>query len=154
MVRARSGSWGTALLTGESRLGAGAGELAQRELDHGQQRLWRIGAKPAPYGDPCRRGDRSGENLRPHIGSGIGAGPLGDRRGERLLHLGVDLQVLAADRGRAHNQLDRAHQLRVKRTAIAARLGAEFAEFPGGHLAPMELPVPFAAGLCDVFGRL
>ncbi len=36
-------------------------------------------------------------------------------------------------------------------TAIAARLGAEF---PGGHLAPMELPVPFAAGLCDVFGRL
>ena len=39
MVRARSGSWGTALLTGESRLGAGAGELAQRELDHGQQRL-------------------------------------------------------------------------------------------------------------------
>ena len=89
MVRARSGSWGTALLTGESRLGAGTGELAQRELDHGQQRLRRVGAKPAPHGDPCRRGDRSGENLRPHIGSGIGAGPLGDRRGERLLHLGV-----------------------------------------------------------------
>ena len=65
MVRARSGSWGSALLTGESRLGAGAGELAQRELDHGQQRLWRVGAKPAPHGDPCRRGDRSGENLRP-----------------------------------------------------------------------------------------
>jgi hypothetical protein len=39
-------------------------------------------------------------------------------------------------------------------TAIAARLGAEFAEFPGGHLAPMELRVPFAAGLRDVFGRL
>jgi hypothetical protein len=39
-------------------------------------------------------------------------------------------------------------------TAIAARLGAEFAEFPGGHLAPMELPAPFGAGLCDVFGRL
>jgi hypothetical protein len=39
-------------------------------------------------------------------------------------------------------------------TAIAARLGAEFAGFPGGHLAPMEFPVPFAAGLCDVFGRL
>ena len=38
--------------------------------------------------------------------------------------------------------------------AIAARLGAEFAGFPGGHLAPMELPVPFAAGLRDVFGRL
>lgn len=36
-------------------------------------------------------------------------------------------------------------------TAIAARLGAGF---PGGHLAPVELPVPFAAGLCDVFGRL
>ena len=92
MVRARSGSWGTALLTGESRLGAGAGELAQRELDHGQQRLCRVGAKPAPHGDPC--------------------------------------------------------------TAIAARLGAEFAEIPGGHLAPMELPAPFAAGLRDVFGRL
>jgi hypothetical protein len=39
-------------------------------------------------------------------------------------------------------------------TAIAARLGAEFAEFPGGHLAPMELPVPFAAGLRDAFGWL
>jgi hypothetical protein len=39
-------------------------------------------------------------------------------------------------------------------TAIAARLGAGFAGFPGGHVAPMEFPVPFAAGLCDVFGRL
>jgi hypothetical protein len=39
-------------------------------------------------------------------------------------------------------------------TAIATRLGAEFADLPGGHLAPMELPVPFAAGLRDVFGRL
>lgn len=39
-------------------------------------------------------------------------------------------------------------------TAISARLGAEFAGFPGGHLAPMELPVPFAAGVRDVFGRL
>jgi hypothetical protein len=38
--------------------------------------------------------------------------------------------------------------------AIAARLGAEFAEFPGGHLAPMGLPAPFAARLRDVFGRL
>jgi hypothetical protein len=39
-------------------------------------------------------------------------------------------------------------------TAIAARLGAALAGFPGGHLAPTELPVPFAAGLRDVFGRL
>jgi hypothetical protein len=39
-------------------------------------------------------------------------------------------------------------------TAIAARLGAEFAGFPGGHPAPVELPVPFAAGLRDVCGRL
>ena len=39
-------------------------------------------------------------------------------------------------------------------TATGARLGAEFAGFPGGHLVPMELPVPFAAGLRDVFGRL
>ena len=38
-------------------------------------------------------------------------------------------------------------------TAIAARLGAGFAGLPGGHLAPMELPVPFAAGPRDVFGR-
>jgi hypothetical protein len=28
------------------------------------------------------------------------------------------------------------------------------AEFPGCHLAPMELPAPFAPGLRDVFGRL
>jgi hypothetical protein len=39
-------------------------------------------------------------------------------------------------------------------TAIAARLGAEFAGFSGGHLAPMVFPVPFAAGLRDFFGRL
>jgi hypothetical protein len=39
-------------------------------------------------------------------------------------------------------------------TATGARLGAEFAGFPGGHLVPMELPVPFAAGLRDVSGRL
>lgn len=39
-------------------------------------------------------------------------------------------------------------------TAIAARLGAEFAQFPGGHLAATEFPMPFAAGLRDVFGRL
>jgi hypothetical protein len=39
-------------------------------------------------------------------------------------------------------------------TAIAARLDAEFAEFPGGHLAPREVPVPFAAGLRGVFGWL
>jgi hypothetical protein len=38
--------------------------------------------------------------------------------------------------------------------AIAARLGAQSAGFPGGHLAPMELPAPFAARLRDVFGRL
>jgi hypothetical protein len=38
--------------------------------------------------------------------------------------------------------------------AIAARLGAEFAGFLGGHLAPVELPVPFAAELRDVLGRL
>jgi hypothetical protein len=39
-------------------------------------------------------------------------------------------------------------------TAIAARLGAAFAGFPGGHLAPMELTVPFVAWLRDVCGRL
>jgi hypothetical protein len=48
MVRARSGSRGPALLTGESRLGTGAGELAQRELDDGQRRLRRVGAKLHP----------------------------------------------------------------------------------------------------------
>ena len=38
--------------------------------------------------------------------------------------------------------------------AIAARLGAEFAGFSGGHLGPVELPAAFAAGPRDVFGRL
>jgi len=32
-------------------------------------------------------------------------------------------------------------------TVLAARLGAEFAEFPGGHDAPVEIPVDFAAAL-------
>ena len=162
MVHARSGSWGTALLTGESRLGAGAGELAQRELDHGQQRLWRVGAKPAPHGDPCRRGDRSGENLRPERELGI---PDQVRMQSFIRYL-PDLDLIAASRipvalaagmdtialaERADLRHDPFHR---PCTAIAARLGAEFAEFPGGHLAPMELPAPFAAGLRDVFGRL
>lgn len=39
--------------------------------------------------------------------------------------------------------------------AVLLRPGTVLApEFPGGHLAPMELPAPFAAGLRDVFGRL
>jgi hypothetical protein len=32
--------------------------------------------------------------------------------------------------------------------------GRRVRRVPGGHLAPMELPVPFAAGLRGVFGRL
>lgn len=38
--------------------------------------------------------------------------------------------------------------------AIAERLGAEFAEVPGGHSAPAEVPGPFAAALRELFGRL
>jgi hypothetical protein len=64
------------------------------------------------------------------------------------LAAGTDTIALA---GRADLRHDSFHR---RCTAIAARLDAEFAEFPGGHLAPVELPVPFAAGLRDVFGRL
>jgi pimeloyl-ACP methyl ester carboxylesterase/DNA-binding transcriptional MerR regulator len=38
-------------------------------------------------------------------------------------------------------------------TAIAGRLGAEFAEFPGGHTAPMEIPAEFAARLRSLLAR-
>jgi pimeloyl-ACP methyl ester carboxylesterase len=38
--------------------------------------------------------------------------------------------------------------------AIADRLGAEFAEFPGGHQAPLEIPGPFAAALRALFERM
>jgi acetyltransferase/esterase len=38
--------------------------------------------------------------------------------------------------------------------AIAERLGAEFAEVPGGHAAPLEVPGPFAAALHGLLGRL
>jgi pimeloyl-ACP methyl ester carboxylesterase len=37
---------------------------------------------------------------------------------------------------------------------MAERLGAEFCEFPGGHQAPAELPVPFAAALRGLLGRM
>jgi pimeloyl-ACP methyl ester carboxylesterase len=37
---------------------------------------------------------------------------------------------------------------------IAERLGAEYAEFPGGHLAPAEIPGPFAAALRNLLERL
>jgi hypothetical protein len=61
------------------------------------------------------------------------------------LAAGTDTIALA---GRAELRHDPFHR---PCTAIAARLGAEF---PGGDLAAMELPAPFAAGLRDVFGRL
>ena len=38
-------------------------------------------------------------------------------------------------------------------TAIAGRLDAEFAEFPGGHTAPMEIPADFAARLRPLLAR-
>ncbi len=37
---------------------------------------------------------------------------------------------------------------------IAERLGAEFAVFPGGHLAPAEIPGRFAEALRDLLARL
>jgi pimeloyl-ACP methyl ester carboxylesterase len=53
--------------------------------------------------------------------------------------------------GRADLSHDPFHRVSV---AIAERLGAEFAEVPGGHLAPAEVPGPFAAAVRDLFGRL
>jgi PPM family protein phosphatase len=49
-------------------------------------------------------------------------------------------------------QLDQARLVAALRQigvplAIAGRLGAKFAEFPGGHAAPMEIPADFAARL-------
>lgn len=38
-------------------------------------------------------------------------------------------------------------------TAIAGRLGAGFAEFPGGHTAPMDIPADFAARLRPLLAR-
>ena len=37
---------------------------------------------------------------------------------------------------------------------LAERLGAEYARFPGGHIAPMEIPGPFAVALRETLGRL
>lgn len=61
------------------------------------------------------------------------------------LAAGTDTIAFAGRADLRHDSFDRPC------TAIAARLGAEFR---GGHLALMELPVLFAAGLRDVFGRL
>jgi hypothetical protein len=38
-------------------------------------------------------------------------------------------------------------------TVIAGQLGTEFAEFPGGHTAPMEIPQAFAARLRSLLVR-
>jgi pimeloyl-ACP methyl ester carboxylesterase len=64
------------------------------------------------------------------------------------LAAGSDTIALA---GRADLSHDPFHRVSV---AIAERLGAEFAEVPGGHLAPSEMPGPFAAAVHDLFGRL
>ncbi len=97
-----------------------------------------------------RRGD--GPPLLLMIAGGGGdGGALTTLAGSRIpvaLAAGTDTIALAERADLRHDPFHRPC------TAIAARLGAEFAEFPGGHLAPMELPAPFAAGLRDVFGRL
>ena len=64
------------------------------------------------------------------------------------LAAGTDTIALAE---RADLRHDRFHR---PCAAVAARLGAELAGFPGDPLAPMELPVPFAAGRRGVCGRL
>lgn len=72
----------------------------------------------------------------------------------------IPLEILVAlaagtDRITLAERADLRHDLFHRRcAAIAARLGAEFAGFPGGHLGPVELPVPSAAGLRGVFWRL
>jgi len=64
------------------------------------------------------------------------------------LAAGVDTIALADRADLRHDSLHRPC------VVIADRLGAKFAEFPGGHLAPTQLPGPFAAALHDLFGRL
>lgn len=64
------------------------------------------------------------------------------------LAAGTDTIALASRADLSHDPF---HRVSV---AIAERLGAEFAEVPGGHLAPVELPGPFAAAVRDLFGRL
>jgi pimeloyl-ACP methyl ester carboxylesterase len=64
------------------------------------------------------------------------------------LAAGVDTIALAE---RADLRHDPFHRTCV---AIAGRLGAEMAEFPGGHLAPVEVPGAFADALRDLLGRL
>jgi acetyltransferase/esterase len=63
------------------------------------------------------------------------------------LAAGVDTIALA-DRADLHDPFHRVC------AAVADQLGAELAEFPGGHGAALELPGPFADALRDLFGRL
>jgi len=65
-----------------------------------------------------------------------------------VLAAGTDTVAMAERKGRQHNPYHK------PALAIAERLQAEFAEFPGGILAPSEAPEPFAAALSGVFDRL
>ena len=106
---------------------------------------------PGPYRDLMQRLSGNWEYLtRFEMQSFIGYLPdlIAASRIPVALAAGTDTIALAERADLRHDPFHRPC------TAIAARLGAEFAEFPGGHLAPMELPEPFAAGLRDVFGRL
>jgi hypothetical protein len=42
----------------------------------------------------------------------------------------------------------------IRYVADLDQIGAEFAEFPGGHQAPADVPGPFAAALHGLFERL
>jgi acetyltransferase/esterase len=64
------------------------------------------------------------------------------------LAAGVDTIALARRDSLRHDPLHRPC------AAIAERLNAEFAEFPGGHPGAVEVPGPFAAALRGLLGRL
>jgi len=108
---------------------------------------------PGPQCDVLARLSRNWEYMiRFEIASFIRYLPDLDRIAARqvpvALAAGTDTIALA---GRADLSHDPFHRVSV---AIAERLGAEFAEVPGGHLAPTEMPGPFAAAVDDLFGRL
>jgi len=99
-----SSSWVVTGATEPARpgtLGAGRGELVEGAAEQGAQRHGRVGGEPAPDRDLGGGDDGAGQDLRVHVLLPIGPGPRRDRLGQGLVHLGGDLQVLAADGGPA-----------------------------------------------------
>jgi hypothetical protein len=99
---------------GRLLLWGAAGHLPDGLADQVREGAGAAGGHPVPGRGPDRGHDRGREHARVQVALRVGAGPLGDHLGQRLLGLDQGLQVLPAQRGRGDHHPDRLRPLTVR----------------------------------------